>query len=205
VTAAVQLALALWLAPWLALWLLLAWGYLALMTREFFARAWLAARPVAYLASHMLILPLVDFYATATDWVRAGAGMPPGLGWFLATSYANGVVIELGRKLRAPEDEEPGVPTYTALWGRPVAVAAWVAALTGTLVLARRAAAQVGFAGGAVVALLPLLLAALVLGARFLRRPARSLARGFEPLSGVWTLALYLSLGVVPMALKLLR
>ncbi len=203
-TATLQLALALWLAPWLCLWLLLAWAYLALMTREFFARAWLKARPVAYLASHLLILPLVDFYATATDWVRAGRGMPAGLGWFLGASYANGVVIELGRKLRAPEDEEEGVPTYTALWGRPVAVAAWAAALLATLACAAMAAARIGSTKGALVGLAPFLGLAGVLAARFLRRPAPRLARWFEPLSGAWTVALYLSLGVVPMALKAL-
>ena len=65
--------------------------YLALMTREFFAARWLKRHPVVYMASHMLILPLVDLYATACDWWVAGLREPPpGLYWFLVVSYLNG-------------------------------------------------------------------------------------------------------------------
>ena len=46
--------------------------YLALMTREFFAARWLKRHPVVYMTSHMVILPLVDLYATACDWWVAG-------------------------------------------------------------------------------------------------------------------------------------
>ncbi len=77
------------------------------------------------MASHMLILPLVDLYATACDWRVGGrAPAPPdGLAWFLVVSYLNGMVIEIGRKTRAPADEEHGVETYSALWGVRGAVA----------------------------------------------------------------------------------
>ena len=69
------LVLALVLQPSNA-WLLAgAWIYLALMTREFFAAAWLKRHPVVYMTSHMVILPLVDLYATACDWGVAGGGL----------------------------------------------------------------------------------------------------------------------------------
>ncbi len=74
--AGVQLALALWLAPRMALLLLLPWGYLAGMSKEFGCRDWLKARPVTYLWTHMLIMPLVDFYATGCDWLASGASPP---------------------------------------------------------------------------------------------------------------------------------
>ena len=75
--AGVQLALAFWLEPSLV-WLLIAtWLYLTLMTREFFVRRWLKKHPVVYMTSHMLILPLVDLYATACDWRVAGVTGPP--------------------------------------------------------------------------------------------------------------------------------
>ena len=45
-SALTQLALALWLQPSLVVLLLLTWGYLALMSHEFFARDWLKARPI---------------------------------------------------------------------------------------------------------------------------------------------------------------
>ena len=90
---------------------------MALMTREFFVAEWLKARPFTYLWSHMLIVPLIDLYATACDWLPAGVAPPAGLGWFLAASFFNGIVVEIGRKLRAPADEEPGVETYSAAVG----------------------------------------------------------------------------------------
>ena len=110
-----QLALALPIGWPLAGLLAVTWAYFALMSVEFFARAWLKARPVVYLFSHMLIMPLIDWFATGCDWVRAGGGMPEGLFWFLAASFCNGVVIEIGRKIRAPEQEEKGVETCKAL------------------------------------------------------------------------------------------
>ena len=47
------------------------------MTREFFARRWLKRHAVVYMTSHMMILPLVDLYATACDWWVAGVRQPP--------------------------------------------------------------------------------------------------------------------------------
>ena len=55
---AVQFVLALWLEPWLVLLLFAGWLYLALMSVEFFARTWLKARPITYLWTHMLIMPV---------------------------------------------------------------------------------------------------------------------------------------------------
>jgi 4-hydroxybenzoate polyprenyltransferase len=69
-TAVIQLLMALALLPPLVILLLLIWAYLALMSREFFAREWLKARPFTYLWTHMLIMPLIDFYATACDWLH---------------------------------------------------------------------------------------------------------------------------------------
>lgn len=207
-SALVQLALALWLSPALV-WLLVAtWIYFALMTREFFARAWLKARPVAYLLSHMLIMPLIDLYATASDWWPAGHRRPPtGLIWFLAVSFFNGIVIEIGRKIRAREDEEPGVDTYSFLWGMRGAATAWMAAIATTALFAAIAATRV--ASGATLAAILLLLAALVAACaaaawRFLRAPRRATSKTIELMAGVWTLGLYLGLGVLPLLLRLL-
>ena len=66
--ALIQLVLALLLEPRLLIMLAIAWIYLALMTREFFVRKWLVSHPITYLWTHMLIMPLVDLYATACHW-----------------------------------------------------------------------------------------------------------------------------------------
>jgi len=205
-SAIVQLALALWLSPALA-WLLLAtWIYFALMAREFFARAWLKARPVAYLLSHMLIMPLIDLYATASDWWPAGHRRPPaGLVWFLAVSFFNGIVIEIGRKIRAREDEEAGVETYSFLWGMRGAVTAWLGAIAATAAFAAIAATRVaaGWTLGAMLLVLAALIAGCAIAARrFLRAPRRATSKAIELMAGVWTLGLYLGLGVLPLLLR---
>lgn len=198
IVALVQLALALALGGRLVALLAVTWVYFALMSREFFARRWLKARPIVYLLSHMGIMPLVDWFATGCDWVRAGAEMPTGLFWFLAASFCNGLVIELGRKIRAPEQEENGVETYTVLWGRPAAVAAWLAAMAATLGCALVAADRIEFLMPVALGLSTLWLGGIALGLTFLRTLKGKQAKGIEAYSGVWTLALYLLLGVVP-------
>jgi 4-hydroxybenzoate polyprenyltransferase len=172
------------------------------MTREFFAADWLKARPFTYLWSHMLVVPLIDLYATACDWLPETPSPPSGLAWFLAASFFNGIVVEIGRKLRAPMDEEPGVETYSAVWGRPKAVASMAAALilaAACAILAGRAVGvqwQVATAGAIALAALAALTPA------FLTNPAPGSGKRFELLSGVWTLAMYLSVGVLPLALR---
>jgi 4-hydroxybenzoate polyprenyltransferase len=200
--AILQLALAFWLKPPLALWLVLVWAYFALMSKEFFARDWLKARPFTYMWSHMFIMPLIDFYATATDWALAEGRPPCGLWWFLIVSFFNGMVIEIGRKLRAPADEEAGVQTYTVVWGRPKAIAAWLTAMTLTLACAVMAARRIEFTWPVTLTLSAVLLMAIGSAGRFLREPVTRHAKWLETLSGLWTLTLYLILGAVPRLLR---
>lgn len=197
--AVVQLGLALWLDVRLSWVLGIAWLYLALMSVEFFARDWLKARPITYLWTHMGIMPLVDFFATSCEWMPARGTPPSGLGWFLAASFCNGIVIELGRKLRQPADEEEGVETYSRLWGMKGGSGAWFAALLGTTLCAVMAARAISFEIPVALALgIALVIAAwLILGYR------RGLSgKKIELFAGVWTLVLYLALGAVPLILR---
>lgn len=204
-TGIVQLALALWLKPALLGLLLLTWTYLALMSREFFLREWLKARPFTYLWTHMLIMPLIDLYATACDWKVAGVRLHSGIFWFLVVSFFNGIVLEMGRKIRAPKDEEYGVPTYTALWGRRTAVIGWLCALIFTAVCASMAASEIHFQEPLRVCLGLFLLFAILNAILFLKSPTTRLAKHFEQIAGLWTLCMYLLLGTVPMLLRFLR
>lgn len=200
--AVVQLALAMWLRPSLVVLLALAWAYLALMSREFFATDWLKAHPVVYMASHLMIIPLVDLYATACDWTAVGWVPPNGLIWFLLVSYVNGAVVEIGRKVRAPADEETGVETYSALWGLAGALRVWMGAVLVTALFAWQAARRIGVES-MVLALLALLVVGCALAAaRLARRPAAGGGKAIEIASGVWTLVMYLSLGAVPALLR---
>ena len=91
--------------------------FLGLMAKEFFVRDWLKQRLFWYVASHMLIIPLVDVFASGFDWLLNGAAAPVGLVFFFFTSYCNGLVLEIGRKIKPPDHEEPGVQSYTHVLG----------------------------------------------------------------------------------------
>lgn len=200
-TGALQLLLAAALSWRLIPLLLVTWIYLGLMSREFFCREWLKKRPFTYMWSHMLIMPLIDLYATACDWMIADGRPPAGLFWFVLVSFLNGFVIEIGRKIRLPKDEETGVETYSVVWGRGRAVAAWWVVLILTGAAAVVTSAKISFLLPVVVVLGVLLLAAGAVGSLHLRD--RIGGRAFEAVSGVWTLSLYLMLGVIPMAVRM--
>ncbi len=183
------------------LWVLgIAWTYLALMSVEFFCRDWLKKRPVVYLVSHMGIMPLVDFFGTACEWLPRGSSAPAGLGWFLAASFFNGIVIEIGRKLRQPAAEEEGVETYSRLWGKPGGAGVWVGALSATLFCAVLAASAIQFMLPVLSTLAVVLLLALSILPGYLRGSLSG--KKIEIVSAVWTLALYLMLGLVPLVLR---
>ncbi len=188
--ALIQLALALWFSPRLLFILIFAWTYLALMSVEFFHREWLKARPITYLWTHMLIMPIVDLYATACYWQPTLDAPPSGLIWFLAASFTNGLVIELGRKIRLPDNEETGVPTYSKLWGTKRSTTVWIACLIATTAFAIIASIPIGTA-------IPtaLILGSLLLTFSIFQCPGKRL----ELLSALWTLALYLTLGILPL------
>ena len=185
--ATIQLGVALWLDARLVPLLLLVWAYMALMSKEFFVRDWLRARPVTVLWSHMLIMPLIDLYATACDWVPASAPMAAGLRWFLVASFFNGLVVEVGRKIRAPEKEESGVETYSVLWGRARAVTVWIAVMAVALASAVLAGREVGSARMVLAVLGAIWAAALIAGSAFVARP---------------TPAMYVAVGIVPVLLR---
>lgn len=195
---AIQLGAAWWLAPRLVPVLLLVWGYMALMSKEFFVRDWLRARPITVLWTHMLVMPLIDLYATACDWIPAHAPIAPGLRWFLVASFFNGMVVEIGRKIRAPEMEEPGVETYSVLWGRKRAVIAWVTTMAVALASAVLAAREIGSERSVGVVLGAIWVTSLTAGVAFSARPTRGRAKLIEPLAGVWTLAMYVAVGIAP-------
>jgi hypothetical protein len=190
------LLLNLFLSPALLGAIALVAGYAALMTREFFVAEWLRRHPAAYLLSHMGIMPLIDLYTTGLDWLAMAVTPAPALGLFLAVTYLNGVVIELGRKIRVPEQEREGVDTYTSAWGLRLAPAAWLVALGITSILAWAALVAVG--GSSIeLGLLVLFTGTVAIPAiRFLSRPRADLSRRIEVASGVWTIAMYLLLGV---------
>ena len=221
-SAAIQASLALWLAPALLGLLAIIWAYFGLMCKEFFVRDWLKAHPVAYVLSHMVIVPLIGGYAVSAQTLpQAGMALSPAMVPFLLACFCNGLVIELGRKTRLPAGEEPGVETYSALWGLTVAVRLWLGAIVLTALFSLWSAWQIN-----ALALVIPILAALMgwigfkawpwLGKSFatqasLPSPPAPLPRGegsvekrrktydiLDTPTAIWTLGVYLSLGWLP-------
>ena len=182
------------------IWPLLAvWLWLGLMSFEFFVPDWLKSRPLIYLISHMAIMPLIDFYVSAAEWLDYGD--KPGLGLYLfyALSFLNGCVLEFGRKIWAPENEREGVETYSASYGPKRAVTAWAMAC----ILAAVTLLCVSyFLGTWLWVLLPTVLilgGLLKLAFDFASDPTAKRQKWLDTASGLWVLSAYGLAGFVPL------
>ncbi|MEM6627609.1 MAG: UbiA family prenyltransferase [Pseudomonadota bacterium] len=200
--AVLQIVLTWTLHPPLMLLLIAVWGWMALMTVEFFVPIWLQARPIAYMVSHMAVMPLIDLYATATDWLPAG-GKPTEfalpLGAFLALSFVNGAALEIGRKSWAPEMEREGVETYSKLWG--ARRAGWV--LVAIIWIGFVLSVVVNLHSAAPLHYLTFLVIAAVYAAwtaaSYALAPTPKTAGRIETAAGSFVALNYLALGVLPM------
>ncbi|HLZ65707.1 MAG TPA: hypothetical protein VKQ29_05715 [Aliidongia sp.] len=202
--AVLQAAAAYLFAPGLLILLAVIWLWMGLMAVEFFVPAYLRARPVLYLVSHMLVMPLVDLWITAVDWLPRAGTPPAGLAPALLLSFANGCVLEIGRKTWAPEAERPGVESYSALWGTGPAARRWSVALAAAAVLVVvTGAAAAAISVMVVIAAVAFGLAALQARA-FLVAPTLASQRRLDQAAGLWVLASYASLGAVPLIIRAL-
>ena len=178
--------------------------YLFLMRVEFWVPQWLKARPVIYMVSHMFIMPLIDIFASGLDWMLNDADAPKGLMFFFGVSYMNGIVMEMGRKMKSRENEEEGVVSYTGLWGVKRAPWIWISMLFINAALAVTAAWFAGH-GVAAFAVLGFLFIIFALPAfLFYKSQKQKFAKGIEYAAILWTLLMYFILGAIPMINDLL-
>lgn len=198
IASAIVAALVAWaVAPGQLLLLAIAWGWMALMTAEFFAPEWLKARPFAYLVSHMLVMPLIDLVVTGFEWMPHGAA--PGALWrFLLLSFANGCVLELGRKLWAPESERDGVETYSKAVGPATGALLWMACILIALcvLLSVGVATRAPLATGAIGSVAAVIV--LRIGLRYRAAPTIGNAASVETAAGGWVFACYAAAGFAP-------
>jgi hypothetical protein len=181
----------------------LAMGYMMLMRYEFFIADWLKRHQVAYIVSHMFIIPLADIYASSYDWKLNGVAPPMGLICFFIVSYLNGMVLEIGRKIRTPETEETGVLSYTNLWGLQKAPVIWIAVLTTNLLTACMAASYASHSKVSFFALGIFFILSALPAVMFLVKPTKARSKWIEFTSLVWALGMYLILGGIPQFIKL--
>jgi 4-hydroxybenzoate polyprenyltransferase len=194
-----QLLAVLTLNARLLLPLFLAWTYMYFMTKEFFVGEWLRRHPVIYLATHMCILFFTDLFITSCHFLVSNLEPPVTLLYFLATSFSLGTVIELGRKIRSPQDETTGTDTYSRLWGRETAVKAWLLAICVSGVFAIITAVQIHAGLLALSVLSASLFFCWLAARRFLSVSTPAAAKQLDSLSGAWTLTTYLMIGLVPL------
>jgi 4-hydroxybenzoate polyprenyltransferase len=203
----IQIVLTAWLG-WAMLGLLvLVWAYMAVMTKEFFVPARLKKRPIIYMISHMAIMPLIDLYATACDWLPAGVALHEDfgltLGAFLLLSLVNGSVIEIARKSWAPAMERDGVETYSKLWGVGRAGVAVMAIVLVGLALAAFVNVRSGASVWFLVVLMAVTLYAAWTAIDYAGTPTEKTVKRMEAGTASFVMANYLLLGVLPLLASL--
>ncbi len=204
ITFIIQLIVNIMFAPKMLILFFIIIGYLLLMSKEFFATEWLKKHQFWYVVSHMFIIPLVDIYASGFDWLLQGAAAPNGLIFFFAVSYMNGIVLEIGRKIKTPEMEEDGVLSYTHQLGSKRAPIVWIMVLFVTLLLAFAASTYAHHTSIAYWVLFILFVICVIPAILFIRKFTVKSAKFIEYSSALWTFGMYLTLGGIPMLFKLL-
>lgn len=113
----IPLAICVFLSPLSLVPLAAAIIWISAMSVEFGVKEWLRDRPVVYLISHMLVMPLLGLLAVSFAFVRL-EGLPLAqLAGVAVLALFAGLVLEVGRKLWSPDEEREGVETYSKLWG----------------------------------------------------------------------------------------
>jgi len=111
--------------------LVLSW----LIYKEFYAGEWLHRHMLTNAFFHLLVMPVYSLFVFASAVERFPWYAPTTMLLYAWVSYGVGFAYELARKTRSPEDERPGLITYSASIG-PYRSAYWVLAallFSGTL------------------------------------------------------------------------
>jgi len=106
--------------------------------------------------------------------------------------------VEVGRKLRAPENEEYGVDTYTQIWGPKRAMIVWMFCKTISGTTTILAGFQVGVGWVIMCVLSPLYLLSAYSALRFAKKPTPKNAKVFAILPGIWMILMHAMLGFLP-------
>lgn len=191
-----------WHPPLLYL-LALVWIWLAAMTFEFGVPSWLRKRPTIYLISHMAIMPLIDLLLTGFEWLPHGQA-PAGIWFFLALSLSNGCVLELGRKIWAPENEREGVDSYSALWGPNRAVFTWIGFVSLAFVLLLGLGWTTGYFLPIAVIGVAAFAYCLWTARNFIQAPSPQNEKRLDTIAGLWVFICYGTAGFVPAILRAL-
>ena len=174
----------------------IAFGFSLLMLKEFFLRDWLRRHFLVYATSHMFVMPLLSVAVFSFSTGRYPWEAPA---WFWLWSFVGFFVSfnwEISRKIRAPEDERPGVDSYSGVFGTrgSVGVVLLVRAIdTGLVALVGR---HVGFGASFYILLAALYAVCLGSGVSFVAAPSAKRAKRLETWAGLYIIAFDLILAV---------
>lgn len=155
-----------------SVWWLIAFAYLGMSRFWFFRPRWFKRHFVTNTIVH------VPIYALATVWAAQigarPASLPVAAVWLGLFMYTHTFVMDLWRKSHAPEDERPGVDSYTKRWGTTgAAVATAIVVLIGGVFASAMLAAVDSGTPIAYVAMGAITLPMLAALAGFARKPDR--------------------------------
>ncbi|HEY1045947.1 MAG TPA: UbiA family prenyltransferase [Bacteroidia bacterium] len=166
--------------------------YMGLMYKEFFVHKFLESNQFLYVVSHMMIIPLVDTFASSFAW----GGLKPnmiGLYWFFALSFFNGLTLELGRKIKSEENEEANSYSKRLGFVKSMNLFRLVLLITFLLSLGASIYIDVSFIHHFVFILGFIICIWFTFVFSKNRKAVNS--KRFEMLSGIWAILMYLNLG----------
>ncbi len=115
----IQFALSLLISKSTVIILVITLFYLLLMRYEFFIGEKLSKRPIMYMLSHIVVMSLIALLiSSAVKNIEIIKNFKLDILYFMLIAYLNGVVLEIGRKIRNNKEEEEGVLTYSKLFGK---------------------------------------------------------------------------------------
>ncbi len=176
---------------WDAIWPFWIWAgvqlWFVLMTAEFGVKAQMRRSLLLTLFSHMAILPGIAWLAAAPSLAAhelpAVSARPSALALAGAGVFALGCILEIARKIRAPQDEEDGVDTFSKTFGASTAVYLTLATAADAILFGAAAlGAQVGWsADRALVARAAIFVAVCTLAAAFIFVRSRAVRSDTPP------------------------
>jgi 4-hydroxybenzoate polyprenyltransferase len=197
----IQLVTIIFFIPQLWIFYLIIMTYLFFMSFEFFISEKIEKLPIIYMVSHMVIVPLIDLFASTGDWYINNSETHWGLYLLLATSFFNGMVIEFGRKIKAKENEEYN--SYTRKYGIKKTIAIWLSVLFITLCFSSACCIVANYSFVSIIILTVVALFCAFYGLKFIKNETLNESKMIEKLSGVWTLVMYITIGCYPQLISL--
>lgn len=167
--------------------------YMFFMFNEFFVGHWLVNRPLWYVTSHMMIIPLIDTLASSFDWMGKDSDFT-GLMWFFAVSFFNGCTLELGRKIKSTENEESNSYSTSLGFDKSLTVFQIILGITFILCIGASVYSNLSVIHHFIFIILYLLCAGF--GIWFRKNRTAKNAKLFETFSGIWAVLMYLNLGL---------